>query len=128
MRGPVLVEFGANWCGICRSFAPQLERLFQDYPEVQHIKIEDGKGKPLGRSFRVKLWPTLVFMRDGKIVHRLLALHRKMPARLAGNHVRGRVLLTALPKKSPLPMNLPTISLTYVIKLNGKFMGRGLGG
>jgi thioredoxin 1 len=30
--------------------------------------VEDGKGKPLGRSFQVKLWPTLVFMRDGKVV------------------------------------------------------------
>ncbi len=37
-------------------------------PEVRHLKIEDGKGRPLGRSFQVKLWPTLVFMRDGKII------------------------------------------------------------
>ena len=33
--------------------------------KVRHIKIEDGSGRPLGRSFRVKLWPTLVFLRDG---------------------------------------------------------------
>ena len=30
------------------------------------MKVEDGKGKPLGRSFRVKLWPTFVFLRDGQ--------------------------------------------------------------
>jgi thioredoxin 1 len=35
---------------------------------VRHIKVEDGKGKPLGRSFRVKLWPTLVFLRDGQVL------------------------------------------------------------
>ncbi len=38
----------------------------RQHPQVRHIRIEDGKGKPLGRSFRVKLWPTLVFLRDGR--------------------------------------------------------------
>ncbi len=66
--GAVLLEFGANWCGVCGGFAPQLEALMRDYPQVRHIKVEDGKGKPLGRSFRVKLWPTLVFLRDGEVV------------------------------------------------------------
>ena len=32
------------------------------------MKVEDGKGKPLGRAFRVKLWPTFVFLRDGRVV------------------------------------------------------------
>jgi thioredoxin 1 len=45
-----------------------LAALLDRYREVQHIKIEDGPGKPLGRSFRVKLWPTLVFMRDGRVL------------------------------------------------------------
>jgi thioredoxin 1 len=48
--------------------APQLAARLADHPEVEHIKIYDGRGKPLGRSFRVKLWPTLVFMRDGQVV------------------------------------------------------------
>ena len=42
--------------------------LLEKYPDVRHIKVEDGKGKPLGRSFRVKLWPTLVFLRDGQVL------------------------------------------------------------
>ena len=41
-------------------------------PEVRHIRVEDGKGKRLGRSFGVKLWPTLVLMRDGKILEQLV--------------------------------------------------------
>jgi thioredoxin 1 len=48
-----------------------LAALLQQFPEVRHIKIEDGKGKPLGRSFRVKLWPNLVFLRDGKVLRQL---------------------------------------------------------
>jgi thioredoxin 1 len=45
-----------------------LAALLKTHPGVRHIQVEDGKGKPLGRSFQVKLWPTLVFLRDGKVV------------------------------------------------------------
>lgn len=68
MRGPVLLEFGATWCGHCQALEPELAEILADHPEVRHIKVEDGKGKPLGRSFRVKLWPTLVALRDGQIL------------------------------------------------------------
>jgi len=49
-----------------------LAALLQKYPEVRRIKVEDGKGKPLGRSFQVKLWPTLVLLRDGKILKQMV--------------------------------------------------------
>jgi thioredoxin 1 len=35
------------------------------------VKIEDGKGMPLGRSYGVKLWPTLVFLRDGRVIQQM---------------------------------------------------------
>lgn len=71
LPGAVLLEFGAGWCGFCQALAPQLAALLDAFPGVRHIKIEDGKGKPLGRSFRVKLWPTLVFLRDGRAIEQL---------------------------------------------------------
>ena len=71
IRGPVLLEFGASWCGHCRALAPKLARLLENHPEVHHLKVEDGPGRPLGRSFRVTLWPTLVYMRDGRVIRQV---------------------------------------------------------
>jgi thioredoxin 1 len=71
MEGPVLLEFGARGCGFCRALAPQLSDLLGSFPEVVHIKVEDGPGRPLGRSFGVKLWPNLVFLRDGVVLEQL---------------------------------------------------------
>lgn len=72
LGGPVVVEFGAPWCGHCQSAQPLIAEAFKEHERVVHYKIEDGRGRPLGRSFGVKLWPTLVFMKDGKEVARLV--------------------------------------------------------
>jgi thioredoxin 1 len=69
--GLIVVEFGVDWCGYCIAAAPHTEALLARHPEVEHIKVEDGRGRPLGRSFGVKLWPTFVLMRDGAVVHQL---------------------------------------------------------
>ena len=70
--GPAVLEFGAPWCGHCIAAQPAIEVAFADHRDVHHTKVEDGRGQPLGRSFRVKLWPTLVFLRDGEEVARLV--------------------------------------------------------
>jgi thioredoxin 1 len=72
LEGAAVLEFGTPWCGHCRFAQPLLAMAFADHPTVRHIKIEDGSGRPLGRSFGVRLWPTLVFLRGGKEVARLV--------------------------------------------------------
>ncbi len=69
--GPVLVEFGASWCPYCQAIQRVLERALAAHPQVRHLKIADGKGRRLGRSFGVKLWPNLVFLMDGRVVEQL---------------------------------------------------------
>lgn len=72
LKEPTVLEFGTGWCGHCLAARPLIEAAFEDFPAVRHIKVEDGPGRPLGRSFRVKLWPTLIFLRDGEEVARLV--------------------------------------------------------
>jgi thioredoxin 1 len=72
LGGPTLVEFGSPGCGYCRAAQPLLAAALANHPKVRHIKIADASGRRLGRSFKVKLWPTLVFLRDGQEVARLV--------------------------------------------------------
>jgi thioredoxin 1 len=71
MSGPVLVEFGTAWCGFCQAAQRDIVDLLARHPGVRHVKVEDGPGRRLGRTFRVKLWPNLVFMKDGTVVKQL---------------------------------------------------------
>lgn len=77
--GLMLLEFGANWCGHCQAISAAVKDATDSRPEIQHVRIADARGKPLGRSFRVKLWPTLVFMRDGQVINQLV---RPTPAEI----------------------------------------------
>ncbi|GAB3436391.1 thioredoxin family protein [Massilia solisilvae] len=71
MPGPIALDFGTNWCGYCRAAEPLIESALADHPGIEHIKVEDGPGRPLGRSFRIKLWPTVVVLKNGQEVARV---------------------------------------------------------
>jgi thioredoxin 1 len=71
LAGATVIEFGTPWCGWCRAAQPLIAGALASHPDVRHLKVEDGPGQPLGRSFRVKLWPTLIFMKDGQEVARV---------------------------------------------------------
>jgi thioredoxin 1 len=70
--GDTLLEFGTAWCGHCIAAQPLIESALAHHPEVRHLKVEDGRGRPLGRAFGVRLWPTLVLLRDGKELARVV--------------------------------------------------------
>jgi thioredoxin 1 len=70
--GAVMLEFGAEWCEHCQAAQSMIASALKLHPNIRHIKIEDGKGRKLGRTFSVKLWPTLIFMKDGIELKRLV--------------------------------------------------------
>jgi thioredoxin 1 len=70
--GATVLEFGAGWCPHCQAAQPAIAAALADHPNIRHVKVGDGKGKPLGRSFQVKLWPTLVFLKAGKELARVV--------------------------------------------------------
>ncbi|MEO7242543.1 MAG: thioredoxin family protein [Variovorax sp.] len=72
MSGAVVLDFGTNWCGHCNAARPFVDQVLGPHDGVVHVKVEDGSGRPLGRSFHVKLWPTLVFLHDGSEVARVV--------------------------------------------------------
>jgi thioredoxin 1 len=85
LPGATVLEFGTPWCGYCIGAQAAIAEAFASHGGVRHIKVEDGKGRALGRSFRVKLWPTLVFLRDGQELARLV---RPTQAREIGEALR----------------------------------------
>ena len=72
LPGATVVEFGTNWCGHCTAAQPLISDAFASHRNVRHLKVEDGPGRRLGRSYRIKLWPTLVFLRDGEEIARVV--------------------------------------------------------
>lgn len=70
--GDAILEFGTPWCGHCQTALPAIKEVLTESSDLIHFKIYDGKGKALGRAFKVKLWPTLIFLRDGKEIARLV--------------------------------------------------------
>jgi thioredoxin 1 len=72
LGGPTLLEFGSPWCGYCRRAQPLIDAAFAGHEAVRHIKIADASKRRLGRSFGVKLWPTLLFLKDGHEVARIV--------------------------------------------------------
>ena len=70
--GLMVIEFGTNWCGIRQGAQADIKAAMDNHPDVAHVKAEDGKGRRLGRTFGVKLWPTLIFLRDGEEIARVV--------------------------------------------------------
>lgn len=69
---PTVIEFGASWCGYCQAAQADITAALSKHPAVRHIKVEDGKGRPLGRSYKVKLWPTLIYLENGMEIGRVV--------------------------------------------------------
>ncbi len=93
LAGPTLLEFGTAWCGHCQRAQALVETAVAALPGLRHLRLEDGPGRRLGRTFGVKLWPTLVCLVDGIEVARVVR-----PQTLAELHTALAALDTAQDK------------------------------
>jgi thioredoxin 1 len=70
--GLVVLEFGTDWCGYCQPAERIVAEALAAFTDVEHVKVEDGPGRRLGRSFGIKLWPTIVMLQRGEEVARVI--------------------------------------------------------
>ena len=74
---PVLVDFYADWCMPCKMLSPILEELSEEIDDVKIVKVNTDKNQELASSFGVMSIPTLLFVKDGKVIDTLVGLRQK---------------------------------------------------
>ena len=74
---PVLLDFWASWCGPCRMVSPIVDEIAEERSDVKVCKVNVEEQRELAAAFKVMSIPTLVVMKEGKIVNRAMGARPK---------------------------------------------------
>lgn len=74
---PVLIDFFADWCGPCRRMLPIIEQIAEERDDIKVVKINVDQEPELATQFGIMSIPTLVVMKDGKIINQALGARPK---------------------------------------------------
>ena len=104
----VLVDFWAEWCGPCRSFAPVYEKVSEEYPDVVFGKVDTEAQRELASYFNIRSIPTLMIFRDQIGIFSQARPHfRRAPSRTSSVRHSNWTWTTSA-ARSPRKMNTPT--------------------
>jgi thioredoxin len=68
-NGVTLVDFWAEWCGPCRSFAPTFEATSEKHPDIVFAKVNTEEQQSMAAGFNIRSIPTLMVFRDQIILY-----------------------------------------------------------
>ena len=76
-KGIVVVDFGANWCGPCKSLVPVLEEVVTEDPNKKIVKVDIDEQEELAAQFKIMSVPTLLVFRNGEVIDNSIGLIQK---------------------------------------------------